>query len=472
MSAAAPASGARTVSGPRPVRVAPTRAGWRLLVLAAALLGAGWGLRLVLLRDAGLLLACVLAVALLWALLAGLLTGSRAVVDGAWEVRAGVPTRWSIRMGRRWLPALADVIVWEAGDRTSRVEARTGLVLGLASTERGVLRARLRERSLVEPLGLARARVPLRTGWTSLVLPRALSVPGLALGTGESEGRRPLDRETDRLDPHRLRDYRPGDPMTAISWRQSARTDRLVVVEREGTASGPTSVLADVGPAVLGSSEAVVARRAARETAIGIAAGLVEALCAEGREVSFALVTAPGEVRAVVASPGDPLPALRLLALADEPAAESLAPRSAAADSTVGRGRWDVVVLASGTGDDDAARLPLDASGPTGESYGAGAARAMAAPGGVVLLVGGAEHPDVPGEALVAPGGSRPGGRSWAPRAAGWVEGPRVLTVGAAPGPGAGAPPPGPGSGATGEPIRTGRRRGHGSGGRSPRVRS
>ena len=93
---------------------------------------------------------------------------------------------------------------------------------------RGLLPLQARTLVLHEPLGLMSVRRRAVGALDVVVLPERVEVPAAlapALDRGPS-------RERDE-EQGELRDYRPGDSLATIHWKQSARTDRLLVTSRQ-----------------------------------------------------------------------------------------------------------------------------------------------------------------------------------------------------------------------------------------------
>lgn len=242
----------------------PTTTGWWLLALALALGLAGHvlGSRVAgagLLTDAAILLGSVLAIALVTAWCTAALASPADAPLGPDEVPAGRTAAWALPT--RALLDAPRVVSWRAAG-TAPLSAPAGLStpvldgsarLGLDPQERGLLTVSARRLSVTEPLGLARGSRSLRASTETIVLPRPLTVPSEVLSAvvsrARSEGALAAPRSRGGAASGDLRPYRPGDPLATIHWRQSARTDSLLVTEREDEA-GPRAVMAlDTAPA-------------------------------------------------------------------------------------------------------------------------------------------------------------------------------------------------------------------------------
>ena len=284
--------------------IAPTAHGGWLLVIVAALIAGGRYLGLHLVRDAGLLLACVSAAALAAALLKvairiATFVRSRPRLVGPTRVRVGETARWILAAGRtgRYYPAW---VLWrtpESRELQILVEGRSDLLF--APSQRGPCRLRAGSLLFTDPLGLWRAHVPLRAELEALALPRPVMVGDLPMGGEVSADRLRADRGDDLAG---LRDYRRGDHLSSVHWRQSARLDRLVVVDAERPARVRRTVLLDTragsydtAPAAPGTPGAQPVRRSGRaeagafETAVSLAAGVLGAWESTGADLRLVM---------------------------------------------------------------------------------------------------------------------------------------------------------------------------------------
>ena len=287
--------------------IAPTAHGGWLLVIVAALIAGGRYLGLHLVRDAGLLLACVSVAALAAALLEvairiATFVRSRPRLVGPTRVRVGETARWILAAGRtgRYYPAW---VLWrtpESRELQILVEGRSDLLF--APSQRGPCRLRAGSLLFTDPLGLWRAHVPLRAELEALALPRPVMVGDLPMGGEVSADRLRADRGDDLAG---LRDYRRGDHLSSVHWRQSARLDRLVVVDAERPARVRRTVLLDTragsydtAPAAPGTPGAQPVRRSGRsgraeagafETAVSLAAGVLGAWESTGADLRLVM---------------------------------------------------------------------------------------------------------------------------------------------------------------------------------------
>ena len=293
--------------------IAPTAHGGWLLVIVAALIAGGRYLGLHLVRDAGLLLACVAAAALAAALLKvairiATFVRSRPRLVGPTRVQVGETARWILAAGRtgRYYPAW---VLWrtpESRELQILVEGRSDLLF--APSQRGPCRLRAGSLLFTDPLGLWRAHVPLRAELEALALPRPVMVGDLPMGGAVSADRLRADRGDDLAG---LRDYRRGDHLSSVHWRQSARLDRLVVVDAERPArvrrtglldtragSYDTAPAAPAASGTPGTPGAQPVRRSGRsgraeagafETAVSLAAGVLGAWESTGADLRLVM---------------------------------------------------------------------------------------------------------------------------------------------------------------------------------------
>ena len=293
--------------------IAPTAHGGWLLVIVAALIAGGRYLGLHLVRDAGLLLACVSVAALAAALLEvairiATFVRSRPRLVGPTRVRVGETARWILAAGRtgRYYPAW---VLWrtpESRELQILVEGRSDLLF--APSQRGPCRLRAGSLLFTDPLGLWRAHVPLRAELEALALPRPVMVGDLPMGGEVSADRLRADRGDDLAG---LRDYRRGDHLSSVHWRQSARLDRLVVVDAERPARVRRTVLLDTRAGSYGTAPTAPAasgtpgtpgaqpvRRSGRsgraedgafETAVSLAAGVLGAWESTGADLRLVM---------------------------------------------------------------------------------------------------------------------------------------------------------------------------------------
>ena len=265
-----------TLRRPRPAvpLVVPTTHGWWLLALALAL-GVSWRLTdLDLVRSTAVLLACLAAVAALTALLLGAASRSLVRIAGPDQVVVGESGRWQAVLAPRippWVQGELRMRVGGAGVRLSLFAPPPGPTAldppapgtgapasGASATlpgasasgppggggesrrrervadvrvdtgGRGLLPLEARTLVLHEPLGLMSVRRRAVGALDVVVLPERVEVPAALAPALDRGPARERDEEQGEL-----RDYRPGDSLATIHWKQSARTDRLLVTSRQ-----------------------------------------------------------------------------------------------------------------------------------------------------------------------------------------------------------------------------------------------
>ena len=256
-----------TLRRPRPSvpLVVPTVHGWWLLALVLAL-GVSWRLTdLELVRSAAVLLACLAAVAALGALLLGAASRSLVRIAGPDQVVAGESGRWQAVLAPRippWVQGELRMRVGGFGVRLSLFAPPPGPTapdppapapgapapapgspggggapvrrrervadVGVDAGGRGLLPLAARTLVLHEPLGLMSVRRRAVGALDVVVLPGRVEVPAALAPALDRGPARERDEEQGEL-----RDYRPGDSLATIHWKQSARTDRLLVTSRQ-----------------------------------------------------------------------------------------------------------------------------------------------------------------------------------------------------------------------------------------------
>ena len=317
--------------------VVPTVHGWWLLALVLAL-GVSWRLTdLGLMRSAAVLLACLAAVAALGALLLGAASRSLVRIAGPDQVVAGESGRWQAVLAPRIPP-------WVQGELRMRVGG-LGVRLSLFATPpgptapdppapapgapapapgspggggaparrrervadvrvdaggRGLLPLEARTLVLHEPLGLMSVRRRAVGALDVVVLPERVEVPAALAPALDRGPARERDEEQGEL-----RDYRPGDSLATIHWKQSARTDRLLVTSRQRLGLVRRRLWFDPRP---GS----YADRAEQELALAAAASVLDSWNDGAARLELRI-----GARAHRAAPGRAVELVRVLALLD-----------------------------------------------------------------------------------------------------------------------------------------------------------
>ena len=324
--------------------VVPTVQGWWLLALVLAL-GVSWRLTdLGLMRSAAVLLACLAAVAALGALLLGAASRSLVRIAGPDQVVVGESGRWQAVLAPRippWVQGELRMRVGGLGVRLSLFAPPPGPTApdppapasgapapgALApapapgSPDGGGAPARRRERVadvrvdaggrgllplqartlvLHEPLGLMSVRRRAVGALDVVVLPERVEVPAALAPALDRGPARERDEEQGEL-----RDYRPGDSLATIHWKQSARTDRLLVTSRQRLGLVRRRLWFDPRP---GS----YADRAEQELALAAAASVLDSWNDGAARLELRI-----GARAHRAAPGRAVELIRVLALLD-----------------------------------------------------------------------------------------------------------------------------------------------------------
>ena len=262
-----------------------TSRGGGLLALAVAVCGIWAAVRL---RDL-LALAALAVAAVLVSVLSLLLVRWRGRMRATVEVDAVAPmvgdaVTVTAALQQRLPFRQSAELVWR-GPEASRVtpvelpaRGESRVVSEWRATRRGLFVIEAAELALMDPLGLARLRVPLRARAELLVLPALLPPESVPSGIGGGKSARAAlagasaaigDRPHDVGDADgRLREYLPGDSPRRVHWKQSARQDRLLVsVPEQGGGEALAIVLVLDSAAYRGDAEF--------EHAVSLAATLV-----------------------------------------------------------------------------------------------------------------------------------------------------------------------------------------------------
>ena len=322
--------------------VVPTVHGWWLLALVLAL-GVSWRLTdLELVRSAAVLLACLAAVAALGALLLGAASRSLVRIAGPDQVVAGESGRWQAVLAPRippWVqgelrmrvgglgaslslfapppgptapdpPAPAPGVPapgalapapGAAGGRPAPARRRERVAdVRVDADGRGLLPLEARTLVLHEPLGLMSVRRRAVGALDVVVLPERVEVPAALAPALDRGPARERDEEQGEL-----RDYRPGDSLATIHWKQSARIDRLLVTSRQRLGLVRRRLWFDPRP---GS----YADRAEQELALAAAASVLDSWNDGAARLELRI-----GARAHRAAPGRAVELIRVLALLD-----------------------------------------------------------------------------------------------------------------------------------------------------------
>lgn len=324
--------------------VVPTVHGWWLLALVLAL-GVSWRLTdLELVRSAAVLLVCLAAVAALGALLLGAASRSLVRIAGPDQVVAGESGRWQAVLAPRippWVQGELRMRVGGFGVRLSLFAPPPGPTapdppapapgapaptpgapapapgspggggaparrrervadVRVDAGGRGLLPLAARTLVLHEPLGLMSVRRRAVGALDVVVLPGRVEVPAALAPALDRGPARERDEEQGEL-----RDYRPGDSLATIHWKQSARTDRLLVTSRQRLGLVRRRLWFDPRPDSY-------ADRAEQELALAAAASVLDSWNDGAARLELRI-----GARAHRAAPGRAVELVRILALLD-----------------------------------------------------------------------------------------------------------------------------------------------------------
>ncbi|MGO1948560.1 MAG: DUF58 domain-containing protein [Mycobacteriaceae bacterium] len=284
--------------------VAPTRRGWGFLVSAAAVGVLWWFAELQDLRYLAALPVAMVVVAVVWVLLLPLLAGFTvrlSVSDPTPAVADRVDCTATVH---HRLPVTAHLlVVWDADGR--RVSVPLAVGKGQAGTSGLVYPAMRRGPSTIgvsrvevrDPLGLVVRRVRASSSVRLLVLPVPLThlppeVPDAAVHNHRdgTAARRGL-----AADPGTpggaVREYRHGDAIRQVHWKQSARHGKLLVNQYDSGATTDARVLLATGEDDYPGAGDI-------ETAVSATVTVTDRLFASGAQVSV-LVGQVAPVRCV-----------------------------------------------------------------------------------------------------------------------------------------------------------------------------
>ena len=290
-------------------------------------------------RSAAVLLACLAAVAALGALLLGAASRSLVRIAGPDQVVAGESGRWQAVLAPRIPPwvqgelrmrvgglgaslslfapppgptapdppaptpgALAPAPApGAAGGRLAPARRRERVAdVRVDADGRGLLPLEARTLVLHEPLGLMSVRRRAVGALDVVVLPERVEVPAALAPALDRGPARERDEEQGEL-----RDYRPGDSLATIHWKQSARIDRLLVTSRQRLGLVRRRLWFDPRP---GS----YADRAEQELALAAAASVLDSWNDGAARLELRI-----GARAHRAAPGRAVELIRVLALLD-----------------------------------------------------------------------------------------------------------------------------------------------------------
>ncbi|MBO1902621.1 DUF58 domain-containing protein [Leucobacter weissii] len=236
--------------------IALTRRGWGLLIGAAAL----WAAWLVIgIRDIWYLIAMLVALLLL-GISAALVLPALARFEVALSPTDPTPTagetvRLTALVRHRARSALRCRALWSIAGRRDATPLQVDpgepalAQRGWEAIGRGPVRARVSAITVFDPLGFIARNVRAGAETELLVLPRTLPAlsellrdAGRVSGTGSSSGTR-MWRSDSGAPAGSVRDYRSGDSLRQIHWKQTARQGELLVKLHETASSASRSLL-------------------------------------------------------------------------------------------------------------------------------------------------------------------------------------------------------------------------------------
>ncbi len=162
------------------------------------------------------------------------------------------------------------------------------LVERLVASRRGQYQLKSVELTASDPLGLFLFRRPLPLASEFLVYPLPMELPEAFLGREARSGREirsTLSRRGESLEMHSTREYQYGDELRHIHWPSTARTGRLVVVERAEPTDRTTWIALDLTH----GSERGQPPYTTLDTAARLAAAAAREALAEGEAVAMIL---------------------------------------------------------------------------------------------------------------------------------------------------------------------------------------
>ncbi len=144
------------------------------------------------------------------------------------------------------------------------------------------------ELTATDPLGLFVYHRRAHQETEFLIYPRPMALPETLLGREARSGRESrslLTRRGASLEMHSTREYQPGDELRHIHWPSTARTGKLVVVERAEPTDRTTWIALDL----LAGSERGVAPQTSLDVAARLAAAAAHDALAKGEAVGLFL---------------------------------------------------------------------------------------------------------------------------------------------------------------------------------------
>lgn len=200
-------------------------------------------------NNPALILCFLMLSVMLTALLRGYLSLSGVRLDAvdAAPVHAGSPQTLRLRFAADGRRPREDLVLEHAGQRAAfslAAGASAQVELQRSTRRRGLLPAGRFKLSCRQPMGLFEVWSWLHPETNTLVWPALEKDPPPPPGEGGRN--RPRPRRGDGDEPIALRDWRHGDSTRQVSWKHSARLDRLLVREYEQPAGSERLLSWDV----------------------------------------------------------------------------------------------------------------------------------------------------------------------------------------------------------------------------------
>ena len=266
------------------------------VLLSGAAIGAAWfaiGIRDLWYLSAFLLaLVAIALVTVLVLPLTARLSPTLSTTDPTPTVGARFPV--AVRVHQR-LPVPVPVeLEWAAGGGRHRLVATrsdpAAQDITCTAHRRGPLTVGVSALLLQDPLALARRRVPSGAGLDVLVLPALLPhLPEPLSGvSAHGASSAPAGRSVGQVSGEpsgSVREYRTGDAIRQVHWKQSARQGQLLVNLPEDAEAAERTLLLDTDPSHYGDEHAAAAREARFERAVSAAATLAVQWLGDGHPV-------------------------------------------------------------------------------------------------------------------------------------------------------------------------------------------
>ncbi|GAA2181198.1 hypothetical protein GCM10009847_22080 [Leucobacter tardus] len=278
------------------------------VLLSGAAIGAAWfavGIRDLWYLSAFLLALVAIAVVTVLVLpLTARLSPTLSTIDPTPMVGARFPV--TVRVHQRFPVPIPVELEWASGGGRHRLLAARSDPSARAVTctahRRGPLTVGVGALLVKDPLALARRRVPSGAGLDVLVLPALLQHVPEPLGGVSAHGASsaPAGRSVGQVSGEpsgSVREYRTGDAIRQVHWKQSARQGQLLVNLPEDAEAAERTLLLDTDPSHYGDERVAAARDERFERAVSTAATLAVQWLGDGHPVR--LIVGSGDPRPV-----------------------------------------------------------------------------------------------------------------------------------------------------------------------------